>query len=178
MNIYLANTSRGVIDKLIDTDLTKRYFVKWNEKAKKKVIQLCGLTSSKYKNVNARNEILCHLHATELPVDPGEVQRMTNRLGLPPSGSSSLKQFAFFLLSFLCDKLPFPPWEPQPLIKLAPPSKEALIDVTKTICKGRVIQCVEERPWAYDIQESAVRHLWPTRFKVSVQYIVCIVCMY
>ena len=38
MNIYLANTSRGVIDKLIDADLTKRHFVKWDAKAKKKAI--------------------------------------------------------------------------------------------------------------------------------------------
>ena len=119
-------TSKQQIALLEQQPLGRKHFTKWNEKEKKRAIQMCGLASSKYKNAQERNAILQHLSETELPIDPGEVQRLIRGLGLPPSGSSSLQQFAFFLLSFMSESLPFPPWKPKPVMEIVMPTPELL----------------------------------------------------
>ena len=114
------------IRSLIDKDLNGRYFTKWSEDLKKKVIRECGLASSQYGNRTKRDKILQTLATTELPLDAVQVQRLTDGLGLPPSGSRSDKQAAFYLLSFLSPDLEFPPWAPEPVISITPPTHDEL----------------------------------------------------
>ena len=99
---------KDVINRMMNAERDNKHFTKWSEQAKKNVIHKCGLALSKCKNKSERNTMLTHLYNTKLPVDPTEVQRQIRLLGLPPSGASSLQQFAFYLLSFLCEELPFP----------------------------------------------------------------------
>lgn len=166
-----GTTSKDVITHLIHSDRGKLHFKKWTAKEKNAAISKCGLASSKYKNNHARDEILQVLHETALPVHPTEVQQLIKGLGLPPSGSSSLQQFSFFLLSYMSEKLPFPPWKPQPFISITPPTCIALSESIMTLCKARV-NGIDQRPYIYSLTTGGVGHLWETRRKVCV--LICI----
>ena len=104
--------------------------------------------------------MLSHLHSTRLPVNPTEVQRQIGLLGLPPSGARSLQQFAFYLLSYLCEELPFPPWSPIPIITIVPPTISSLCEQARTICKARV---PDGPPYLYRLQDGNLADLWVSR---------------
>ena len=123
---------------------------------------MCGLASSKYKNARERNAILQHLSETELPIDPGEVQRLIRGLGLAPSGSSSLQQFAFFLLSFMSESLPFPPWKPKPVMEIVMPTPELLAKAADTTIK-RELGDDDDCPYAYLKAGDDGARLWQFR---------------
>ena len=163
-------TSAQHIRELINKDLNKRHFSKWSEDLKKQVIRQCGLASSKYGNRAKRNAILQHLSEVELPLDAVQVQRETDRLGLPPSGSRSEQQAAFYLLSFLHDDLEFPPWAPEPVIKISPPTHDELIARVREICTERIL----ERPPHIYIH-GGLGHLWKERIQV---WDICIVLLF
>ena len=149
------------ISALIDKDLNHRHFTKWSEDLKKQVIRECGLASSNYGNRKKRNDILQTLATTELPLDAVQVQRLTDRLGLPPSGSSSEKQNAFYLLSFLSPDLKFPPWEPEPVISITPPTHDELHRRVLCICNERI---KGDPPHIY--RRAGMGHLWQERLQV------------
>lgn len=149
------------ISALIDKDLNHRPFTKWSEDLKNRVIRECGLASSNYGNRNKRNDILQILATTELPLDAVQVQRLTDRLGLPPSGSSSEKQNAFYLLSFLSPDLKFPPWEPEPVISITPPTRDELHRRVIYICNERI---KGDPPHIY--RRAGMAHLWQERLQV------------
>lgn len=113
-----GKSSAQYITELISRDLNRRHFSKWSEDLKSKVIRECGLVSSKFGNSSKRNAILQQLVTAPLPLDPVQVQRETDRLGLPPSGSRSEQQNAYYLLCYLSPELEFPPWSPKPIISI------------------------------------------------------------
>ena len=157
-----GSASDVLIADWINGPLGKKHFSAWTADFQKKAIQECGLASSKYGNAEKRISILGHLASTKLPTNPTEVQRQIRLLGLPPSGSSSLKQFAFYLLSFLCEELPFPPWKPIPIISLAVPDIKTLCEQTRIICKTHIPK-IDSPPFAYEIQDGKLLPLWRSR---------------
>lgn len=156
------STSDVLIASWINGPLGKKHFSTWTADLQKSAIQQCGLASSKYTNAEKRNSILGHLANTKLPTNPAEVQRQIRLLGLPPSGSSSLQQFSFYLLSFLCEELPFPPWKPIPLITLAVPDIKTLCKEARIICKTHIPK-IDRAPYVYEIQGGKLQPLWRSR---------------
>lgn len=155
-------TSNQLLDELIASDLAKRHFANWTAKEQEAAIRRCGLASSRFHNKSERTSILCNLHATALPIDPAEVDRLIIGLGLPPSGATSVQQFAYYLLSFMCDKMDFPPWNPQPVINIVEPPYEQLCAAARSVVKDRM-QGELVKPHAYRLKNSEVRHLWTPR---------------
>ena len=151
-----------MIAALQQSELGNKHFSKWDEKSKKVAIQKCGLAHSNFSNKASRNEILQHLSTTPLPTDHGEVLRMILELGLPPSGATSKQQFSFFLLSYLCDKMKFPPWEPIPIVEIIAPTSKQLVDTTRRVVLDRMFE--DQVPFIYKGQ----RHsgVWSARRQV------------
>lgn len=157
-NRMAVTTSAKLIEGLTNQPRGIRHFSKWSEKEKKGAIQRCGLASSKFSNAEERNKILKHLSQTELPVEHLAVLCMIKDLGLPPSGASSRQQFSFYLLSFLCEDLPFPPWTPEPLVKIVVPERKRILFLGTTVVQRRMFDS-SEVPHAY-LKQLA---LWSTR---------------
>ena len=155
--------SKDIITRMMNAERENKHFTKWSEEAKKNAIRKCGIASSKFKNKTERDTMLTHLHSTNLPVDPSEVQRQIRLLGLPPSGARSLQQFAFYLLSFLCEALPFPPWRPIPIVTIVPPTITTLCEQARAVCKARI---PDEPPYAYRLQDGKLVDLWVLRRKM------------
>ena len=152
--------SKDVITRMMNAERENKHFTKWSEQAKKNVIRKCGLALSKCKNKSERNTMLTHLYNTKLPVDPTEVQRQIRLLGLPPSGASSLQQFTFYLLSFLCEELPFPPWSPIPIVTIVPPTITMLCEQARAVCKARI---PDKTTYAYRLEDGKLADLWFSR---------------
>ena len=124
----MCTTSKEKIGELLAADLGKRHFAVWTFKEQSEAIRQCGIASSKCKNRPEAATLLQNLHTTHLPLDYLEVLRLIAHFGLPPSGARSRQQFAYYLLSFMCDKMKFPPWDPQPVISIIAPDHGKLCD--------------------------------------------------
>lgn len=179
-------SSKQIIDGLLAADLGKRHFSKWDSKAQQEAIRRCGISTSSspyYKNnKNGRTAMLTHLHKTPLPVDHLSVLRRIAELGLPPSGARSKQQFSYYLLSYMCEQLKFPPWEPIPLITIVAPNADELCTSARSICEERM-SAVTVKPHFYRPKErmsavtvkqreslwSARRSAWP-RFMKSAAF--------
>ena len=143
-----AKSSKALIEELLAADLGDRHFSVWTLKEQGEAIKRCGLASSQFKNRTETTEILTILHETELPTDHLTVLTLIAELGLPPSGARSKQQFSFYLLSFMCEKLKFPPWDPVPVLSVVVPKDEILRDQVSIICSERILD-LNERPHAY-----------------------------
>ena len=134
-----------------------------NGRKKRKVMRFASVVShhpiTRTKRI-ASASWLIYIIPSKLPVHPPEVQRQIRLLGLPPSGASSLQQFSFYLLSFLCAELPFPPWTPIPIVTIVPPTTTALCEQALAVSKARV---PEGAPYAYRVEEGKLATLWVWR---------------
>ena len=158
-----AKSSKALIEELLAADLGDRHFSVWTLKEQGETIKRCGLASSQFKNRTEMTEILTILHETELPTDHFEVLTLIADLGLPPSGARSKQQFSFYLLSFMCEKLKFPPWDPVPVLSVVVPKPEILRDQVSSICSERISD-INERPHAYIHRpNNQVAKLWNSR---------------
>ena len=92
--------------------------------------------------------LLENLHTTDLPLDHLQLLRLIAHFGLPPSGARSRQQFAYYLLSYMCDRMKFPPWDPQPVISIVAPDHQQLCDRVGPFMEERVTG-LEDRPHAY-----------------------------
>ena len=157
-----TTTSNELLDNLLAADLGKRHFSKWTAKEQEEAIRRCGLSSAQFNNKSERIKILEHLHATALPIDRLPVLRLIADFGLPPSGARSTQQFAYYLLCYMCEALSFPPWDPQPVIKIISPGVEELVKSARNLCAERVLPAEADPPHFY--RESAdLGQLWLTR---------------
>ena len=123
-----TKTSKTLINELVAADIGERHFSIWTKKEQDEVIRRYGLSSSQFKNRTEAATILTHLHTIDFQTDHLAVLTLIDELGLPPCGARSKQQFSFYLLSFMCEKLKFPPWDPLPVLNIVVPKHEVLSD--------------------------------------------------
>lgn len=73
-------------------------YVGWLAKRKTKAISSCGIAASHHKGKTKQNEILRHLTAADLPLDPGKVLSELKRLNILYAGANSRQKMAYVLL--------------------------------------------------------------------------------
>ena len=159
-----GDTSKALLGSLLAADLGKRHFSQWTAKEQEEAIRRCGLSSSQHNNKRERIAILQHLHATPLPIVHIQVLRLIDDFGLPPSGARSKQQFSYYLLCYMCENLKFPPWDPQPIIKIIAPEVEELMVQSRSLLKTR-LQPATTKPHFYR-QSEDVGLLWSARRKL------------
>ena len=73
-------------------------YLGWLSARKTKAITTCGIAASHHRGKAKQNEILRHLTATDLPIDPGKVLSELNRLDILYAGANSRQKMAYVLL--------------------------------------------------------------------------------
>ena len=73
-------------------------YLDWVSARKNKAITTCGIAASHHKGKAKQNEMLRHLTAADLPINPGKVLSELKRLSIVYAGANSRQKMAYVLL--------------------------------------------------------------------------------